>query len=150
VLFSLLLTISLSQKDITERASFEKVRFWIDELVANEPDCDIYIVATKCMLAAYSSLFIILSFIHPFPTRFSPGDLSESRQVSDSEVNQYAESVHAKAFHTSAKTGEGIEELFLDIAQTFLKKPSAERKRVGISPTSGSDSPKPNGNGCPC
>jgi len=34
--------------DLSDKKSFEKVQFWIDELVANEEGCSIYIVGTKC------------------------------------------------------------------------------------------------------
>merc|ERR1712137_1283654 len=36
--------------DLTNKATFEKVEFWIDELLTNEENCDIYIVGTKMNL----------------------------------------------------------------------------------------------------
>ena len=33
--------------DLTNKATYEKVEFWIDELLTNEENCDIYIVGTK-------------------------------------------------------------------------------------------------------
>jgi hypothetical protein len=35
--------------DLTDASSWNKVKFWIEELVANEENCDIYIVGTKSM-----------------------------------------------------------------------------------------------------
>jgi len=35
--------------DLTNKATYEKVEFWIDELLTNEENCDIYIVGTKSM-----------------------------------------------------------------------------------------------------
>lgn len=35
---------------MTDPDSFKKVQFWIDELMSNEPSCEIYIVGTKCIL----------------------------------------------------------------------------------------------------
>jgi Ras-related protein Rab-24 len=33
--------------DLTNRASFDKVKFWVEELLHNEDGCDLYIVGTK-------------------------------------------------------------------------------------------------------
>merc|ERR1712137_817809 len=38
--------------DLTNKATFQKVEFWIDELLTNEENCDIYIVGTKMDLLA--------------------------------------------------------------------------------------------------
>lgn len=43
-------------------------------------------------------------------------DMETSRQIDKKEAEDYAESVGAKHFHTSAKLNRGIDELFLYIA----------------------------------
>jgi len=80
--------------DVTRLDSFAKVRFWITELLANESDCAIYVVGTK-------------------------GDLINEKKVRDSDVEEYASTVNAKVFITSAKTGENVENLFQTIAEDF-------------------------------
>ena len=38
------------------------------------------------------------------------------------EVKDYTKKIDAKVFETSAKTGQGIDELFQDIAETYVRK----------------------------
>jgi len=92
--------------DLSDPSSFDKVRFWIDELLQNEESCDIYIAGTK--------LDAIGSIVH----------LPE-------EVREYATKIGAKIFQTSAKTGAGIDELFHDIAQSFVKKTMMSSSSIG-------------------
>jgi Ras-related protein Rab-24 len=44
---SLSLFSSSCSADMTEPQTFEKVRFWVDELMANEPTCVVFITGTK-------------------------------------------------------------------------------------------------------
>ena len=44
-------------------------------------------------------------------------DLENDRHVSRKTAEEYAKSVNAKLYHTSAKLNKGIEELFNDLAQ---------------------------------
>ncbi len=44
-------------------------------------------------------------------------DLEKDRHVSIQTADDYAKSVNAKLYHTSAKSSKGIEELFNDLAQ---------------------------------
>jgi len=87
--------------DLTNKQSFGKVRFWIEELLANEKNCDIYIVGTK------------LDKIQEDP---------ESRAIESHNVENYAENIGAKVFETSSKTGENVENLFYKIAEEYTKK----------------------------
>lgn len=43
-------------------------------------------------------------------------DLEKDRHVSSQVAEDYAKSVNAKLYHTSAKLSRGIEELFNDLA----------------------------------
>jgi len=84
--------------DITDRDSFTKVRKWVQELkrIVGE-DIVLCIAGNKC-------------------------DLEKQRQVDDAEAKDYAEKVGAFHALTSAKTGKGVEEVFLQITKMMLKK----------------------------
>jgi len=110
--------------DLTDARSFEKVKFWVDELRGNEEGCEIYVVGTK------------LDVIQ---------EKESGRATNKEEVLDYAKSIGAHVFETSSKTGDGIEELFTAIATSYarqLEAPSSTRSNT-ISPNSnGSNQPK--------
>jgi len=82
--------------DITDRDSFLKVQTWVKELRKMlGKEVVLAIAGNKC-------------------------DLERSRVVSIEEAEQYAESVAAKHYSTSAKLNKGLEELFLDITKRML------------------------------
>jgi len=87
--------------DLTNYESWDKVKFWIDELTTNEPDIEIYIIGTKLDLVK---------------------DNTEPRAVPVDKVRELAERYHAHTYETSSKTGENIPELFQIIAENFCKK----------------------------
>jgi len=98
--------------DLTDAKSFDKVKFWVDELLSNEEDCDIYVVGTKLDLVQEGM------------------DRGRSLQ----EVKEYATKINAKVFETSSKTGEGIEPLFQDIADVYISKMTgAAHQQEGVS-----------------
>jgi len=86
--------------DLTDPKSFDKVKFWVEELLHNEESCDIYVVGTKLDLIQEGT----------------------ERGRSVQEVKEYALKIGAKVFESSSKTGDGIEELFQDIAQAYVSK----------------------------
>jgi len=90
--------------DLTNRASFEKVKFWVEELLHNEDGCDLYIVGTKV-------------------DRLEEDGLEPD--IKEEVVNKYAESIGAQTFKTSAKTGKGVDELFYKIAEDFTRRSQA-------------------------
>ncbi|XP_056013668.1 ras-related protein Rab-21-like isoform X1 [Ostrea edulis] len=92
--------------DITDEDSFQKVKNWVKEL--------------RKMLGNDICLCIAGNKI----------DLEKERHVSVAEAEAYATSVGARHFHTSAKLGKGIEEMFLDLSKG---KPNY------VSPLSGGD-----------
>jgi len=96
--------------DLTNKDSFEKVKFWVDELLNNEENCIIYIVGTKVDLLQENG-----------------GPIS--RPLPQKEVNAYAQSIKATIFETSAKNNTNVEELFNKIASDFLKKKCSQRWR---------------------
>jgi len=82
--------------DITDRDSFLKVQNWVKELRKMlGKEVTLAIAGNKC-------------------------DLERSRVVSIEEAEQYAESVGAKHYSTSAKLNKGLEELFLDLTKRML------------------------------
>ncbi|KAL0214571.1 hypothetical protein P9112_006755 [Eukaryota sp. TZLM1-RC] len=84
--------------DITDKSTFDRTLFWINQLQANEPNCAVYICATKVDLL----------------------DEGHTRAVPKSAVTQIAEEVSAKMFETSAKTGADIPELFKTIVEDYV------------------------------
>eukprot|EP00057_Strongylocentrotus_purpuratus_P013672 XP_011668146.1 PREDICTED: ras-related protein Rab-31 isoform X1 [Strongylocentrotus purpuratus] len=86
--------------DITKQDSFEDVDSWISELRSMGPEeILIYVIGNKVDL--------------------------ESRRVVDREVaERYAQTKGVFHFHSSAKTGQGIEDIFYHICQEELKKSS--------------------------
>lgn len=84
--------------DITDEDSFRKVKSWVKEL--------------RKMLGTDVCLRII----------GNKTDLEKERHVSAEEATQYAESVGARHFLTSAKLNKGIEDVFLDITKAMLQK----------------------------
>jgi len=83
--------------DITDEDSFQKVKNWVKEL--------------RKMLGSDVCLCIA----------GNKTDLEKDRIVSQEEAEQYAESVGAKHYHTSAKLSKGIEEMFLDLSQRMVE-----------------------------
>ena len=76
--------------DITNRDSFNKIDFWLQDLRDNADNIDnifIYLIGNKI-------------------------DLEEKRQVSFEEANEYANKKNMKYLEVSAKTGQNIKKLF--------------------------------------
>ncbi|PPQ64247.1 hypothetical protein CVT24_008650 [Panaeolus cyanescens] len=105
--------------DITQSASLEKARTWIREL---QRQADPSIVIALCG---------------------NKLDLSARRQVSQEEAKKYADEEGLMWTETSAKTGEGVNEIFTAIAQKLpLTAPSANRagaSRTGPGARAGVD-----------
>jgi Ras-related protein Rab-21 len=83
--------------DITDRDSFTKVRNWVKELrkiVGN--DIVLVIAGNK-------------------------SDLEKKRQVDESEAVEYAKTVNAIHINCSAKTGNNVEQAFLELTKGMLK-----------------------------
>lgn len=102
--------------DITDRDSFTKVRNWVKELkTILGSDITLCIVGNKC-------------------------DLEKQRQVDDAEAKAYAEKVGAFHANTSAKTGKGVEEAFLQLTKQMLKQHQENRPKGGPAPAAGNRS----------
>ncbi|XP_069507602.1 ras-related protein Rab-24 [Ambystoma mexicanum] len=85
--------------DLTDSSSFQRVKFWVNELNSCEEHCRIYLCGTK-------------------------SDLVESdkgrRQVDFHDVQDFAEEIKAEVFETSSKTGQSVDELFQKIAEDYV------------------------------
>uniref|UniRef100_A0A915HXV0 Ras-related protein Rab-24 n=1 Tax=Romanomermis culicivorax TaxID=13658 RepID=A0A915HXV0_ROMCU len=92
--------------DLTDRASFEKAVFWVEELVYNHPKCRVYFCGTKKDLLS-----------EKFPTF--------KREVTLEKVSSFAESLNLKYeprfYETSSKSGQCVDEIFLQIAREYLE-----------------------------
>jgi Ras-related protein Rab-21 len=79
--------------------------------------------------------------------------MKEKADISKDEVYKYAEEENAKHFYTSAKTGEGLDEIFLYISKEIantLKNTSSTSKTGGkkLQISKGGSSKNENGGGC--
>ena len=103
--------------DITDAASFDKVKNWVKELRK--------IVGQNVQLVIAGN----------------KSDLERSRQVPLEDALAYAASVNATHHMTSAKLGRGVDEMFLDLSKRVMAKrksmPSqtagGARRRAGIT-----------------
>ncbi|XP_065669081.1 ras-related protein Rab-21 isoform X2 [Hydra vulgaris] len=98
--------------DITDEDSFQKVKNWVKEL--------------RKMLGEEICLCIAGNKI----------DMDKERHVLVSEAEEYAKSVGAKHYHTSAKLNRGIEEMFLDLTKSMVEKQTLEEAEIESNPNS--------------
>ena len=86
--------------DLTDKESFSRIDYWVEELKQHKGSEELYIVLVG-----------------------NKKDRNEERQVSYEEALKFAEDNNFGGyFEVSAKTGEGINELFIDVAKGALKK----------------------------
>ena len=84
--------------DLTDDTSWERARYWVQEVTGHEENCRIYLCGTK-------------------------RDLIETngRAMDYHDITDYADLINASVFETSSKTGENITELFDEIASDYLR-----------------------------
>ena len=86
--------------DVTQRYTFDTCDGWIEEVRANgDPDCVVVAVGNKI-------------------------DLVESRKVSTEDARAHFETMNPPVpyFETSAKTGEGVNELFESVTRMIIER----------------------------
>ncbi|KYO47941.1 ras-related protein Rab-24 isoform X1 [Alligator mississippiensis] len=86
--------------DLTDGSSFERAKFWVNELQTFEENCRIYLCGTKSDL------------------------LEEDRRrrgVDFHDVQDYADEIKAELFETSSKTGQSVDELFQKVAEDYVR-----------------------------
>lgn len=97
--------------DVTDPDSFQKVKKWVKELRKMlGQDVVLTIAANKC-------------------------DLERNRQVSVEDGEAYAAQVGAHHFSTSAKTGKGVDDAFLDLAKRMIEKKKGAGDTLKKTPT---------------
>ncbi|KAK9909648.1 hypothetical protein WJX75_005576 [Coccomyxa subellipsoidea] len=126
--------------DPCDRKSFDKLKFWVEEVRETQPDCRIYIALTKCdQLEELPTV----GTAQPDPDteaddstngedsstmsrQFSAASLTSTsgrREVSDEDVAEYAKQLVVprygapRVFVTSAKQGIGVHALFQTVAE---------------------------------
>ena len=85
--------------DVCERKSFEQIEYWLKELKESKKLDSLYIVIVGNKI-----------------------DLENKRVVTREEGEKYAEKNNINYFEVSAKTGEGIEDMFNDITKGTIDK----------------------------
>eukprot|EP01015_Nassula_variabilis_P030096 TRINITY_DN6572_c0_g1_i4.p2 TRINITY_DN6572_c0_g1~~TRINITY_DN6572_c0_g1_i4.p2 ORF type:complete len:157 (-),score=39.44 TRINITY_DN6572_c0_g1_i4:61-531(-) len=92
--------VALIVYDITNQSSFEKVKFWVQELrEKGPPNMILAVVGNKI-------------------------DLEDKEEVSYEEANSYAKELNAIFAQTSAKENRGIEALFTKISKQLYEDPN--------------------------
>ncbi|XP_033633169.1 ras-related protein Rab-24-like [Asterias rubens] len=117
--------------DLTEAPSFDRAKFWVEELKKNEENCKIYLSGNKFDLV---------------------DDDKKRRQVDYHSVTDYADELHAEVFETSSKTGYNIKELFFKIAKDYVRDPRNNEATADLPEGTFSLDTKPQkkSDGCPC
>jgi len=128
--------------DLTDAASWDKVKFWVKEILAYEENCLLAIVGTKLDLVDGG----ITQLGNDTPS--SPSGL-KPRGVSSAVVRQYAVTINAKCYETSSLTSVGVAAPFIELTRDFTSRP--RRAVTSYSPVislhdspSGTGSPAPN------
>ena len=83
--------------DITDRKSFDKVVSWIKEL-KEQADKDIVIVVAG-----------------------NKADMERERQINRAEALEFCRKLQIRHFDTSAKTGNGVQEIFTELARGMFE-----------------------------
>eukprot|EP01132_Coremiostelium_polycephalum_P003753 gene3753-4673_t len=105
--------------DLTSPTTLENVVFWCDELLANEPNADIYLVGTKVDLV-YEGM----------------------ERVSQMDIEKIGNKYHARIFEVSSRTGENVDQLFNTVAENFYNKGIFNSGETGQKLTSQSQQKK--------
>ena len=100
--------------DITREDSFNELKsYWVNELKEN---------ASKDIIIGFAA---------------NKSDLFEKEKVNENDARAYAESLNAVFEPTSARDGNGIDELFMEVGESYLKTTVLDqdkkksRKKIG-------------------
>ncbi|XP_067391340.1 ras-related protein Rab-24 [Emydura macquarii macquarii] len=85
--------------DLTDGSSFQRAKFWVNELQNFEENCRIYLCGTKSDLLEEDR---------------------KKRGVDFHDVQDYADEIKAELFETSSKTGQSVDELFRKVAEDYV------------------------------
>ena len=82
--------------DISNKDSFSKLRFWMTDAISNMSKGTVMVIAENKI------------------------DLEEKRQVSKELIKEFGEKNNIEIFSTSAKTGEGVEQIFINLVSKLF------------------------------
>uniref|UniRef100_G1KEG5 Ras-related protein Rab-24 n=1 Tax=Anolis carolinensis TaxID=28377 RepID=G1KEG5_ANOCA len=85
--------------DLTDSSSFQRAKFWVNELQNFEENCRIYLCGTKSDLL---------------------DEDRRKREIDFHDVQDYADEIKAELFETSSKTGQNVDELFQRVAEDYV------------------------------
>eukprot|EP01100_Stratorugosa_tubuloviscum_P013217 TRINITY_DN6507_c0_g2_i1.p2 TRINITY_DN6507_c0_g2~~TRINITY_DN6507_c0_g2_i1.p2 ORF type:complete len:206 (-),score=99.73 TRINITY_DN6507_c0_g2_i1:1035-1652(-) len=116
--------------DVTAKDSFDKARFWLQELKNDEPNCALYLIGTKIDRVLEEGV---------------------QRGLDLNQIKNIADNFGAKVFETSSKTGHNIENIFNQLARDYLEKlPKIDVRRVNGTVSVGTGNTNNNGGGGCC
>lgn len=117
--------------DISDQQSYDRSAFWVSELLSNEPHCRIYLCGTKRDLVDERKKPRQVDYHTCVAADVAAPHAAASHARARNRANEYAHKINATFFETSSKTGQGIAELFTQIAEDYVRSlPSAERDRL--------------------
>ncbi|OMJ70274.1 hypothetical protein SteCoe_31785 [Stentor coeruleus] len=93
--------------DITDRKSFDKVVSWIKELKSQAEKNIVIVVAGN------------------------KSDMEKERQINRPEALEFCRKMQIRHFDTSAKSGNGVEEMFLELASQIFEANKGELSQSG-------------------
>jgi len=107
--------------DVVDAASFTKVKFWVNELLAVEENVIIALVGTKADLLQDGRI----------------------RAVPLADVKKYAATIKALDYETSARKNTNVQVIFEDIVREWDKRPKREEPTHDIKPLVNLTAPEP-------
>mmetsp|Transcript_17022 Transcript_17022/g.28761 ORF Transcript_17022/g.28761 Transcript_17022/m.28761 type:complete len:236 (-) Transcript_17022:56-763(-) len=122
--------------DLTDKESFLNIDGWLGEIEKHcGSDVSIIVLANKCDVG------------QPQQPRQQPADTNGNEyaeeddeqereiEVTDEDIAQFEKAHNLKVLKTSAKSGQGVDEAFLEMTKVLIKKQNAlspdERKKIG-------------------
>lgn len=112
--------------DVTSADTLDKVGGWAEELTGHAADESMVLVLAANKADLKNEIQA---------TDDQSGNQSIYPQSLQASAQQYANSIHAAYFETSAKTGDGIEELFNHVASSLLQNHLDKQARSGNDPS---------------
>ena len=94
--------------DVTNTESFENLKFWINSIKTN-----------------FGENIGVL----PIITIGNKIDMEDMREINKDEAKKFAKENNYKYFETSAKTGEGVDEAFIEIVNQVISKSDTEEEK---------------------
>ena len=111
--------------DVTDDASYEKIRDWMEQILSNtkREDIGLVLLGNKCDM--------------------------EPRAVTEEQGNKMAEELNVSYFETSALTGQGINEAFNELTRDIMKRKGVDNGgNENLELKNNISKKKKDGNGC--